>query len=98
MTPVISGRTQEQGGNFGHCLIAKNASGSLLGSEPIAHPPNDTADSPQHALALTPEFQRLLDAFWPRGSTWIMVDTRRYIVYSSNAGVLGFISVSTDPM
>lgn len=83
---------------MGHWLIAKNASGSLLGSEPIAHPPDDTVDSPQHALALTPEFQLLLDAHWPRGASWIMVDPRRYIVYSPNAGVLGFITLSPSPM
>lgn len=83
---------------MGQWLIAKNASGSLLGTEPIAHPPDDTVHSPQHALALTPEFQKLLDRHWPRGSTWIMVDTRRYIVYSPNAGVLGFITLSAEPM
>lgn len=83
---------------MGQWLIAKNASGSLLGTEPIAHPPDDTVDSPQHALALTPEFRKLLDAHWPRGSTWIMVDPRRYIVYSPNAGVLGFITLSAELM
>jgi len=40
----------------------------------------------------------LRSTHWTSGSTWIRVDTRRYIVYSSNAGVLGFISASTDPM
>jgi len=83
---------------LGHWLIAKRASGSLLGSEPIAHPPNPTAHSPQHALALTTEFQKLLDTHWPSGSTWIMVDPRRYIVYSPNAGVLGFITLGDSPL
>lgn len=83
---------------MGHWLIAKSASGSLLGSEPIAHPPDDTVDSPHHALALTPEFQKLLGSHWPHGSTWIMVDSRRYIVYSPNAGVLGFLTVSAEPI
>lgn len=53
---------------------------------------------PEHALALTPEFQKLLDDHWPRGSAWIMVDPRRYIVYSPNAGVLGFITLSESPV
>lgn len=53
---------------------------------------------PEHALALTPEFQKLLDDHWPRGSAWIMVDPRRYIVYSPNAGVLGFITLSEAPV
>lgn len=53
---------------------------------------------PEHALALTPEFQKLLDAHWPRGSAWIMVDPRRYIVYSPNSGVLGFITLGESSL
>lgn len=79
-------------------LIAKTTNGTLLGSEALPSLPEGSDDTPEHVLALTPEFQKLLDDHWPRGSAWIMVDPQRYIIYSPNAGVLGFITVSADPM
>jgi hypothetical protein len=79
-------------------LVAKKTDGTHLGSEALPRPPEGSDDMAEHALALTPEFQKLLDDHWPRDSAWIMVDTRRYIVYSANAGVLGFITLSAEPM
>ena len=78
-------------------LIAKTTNGMQLGSEALPLlPPVGSDDSPQHALALTPEFQKLQHDHWP-GSDWIMVDPARFVIYRAGAGVLGFITVSSAP-
>jgi hypothetical protein len=68
-----------------------------LGSEALpVLPPVGSDDLPQHALALSPEFQKLQHEHWPH-SDWIMVDPGRFVIYRAGAGVLGFITVSQTP-
>jgi hypothetical protein len=79
-----------------HWIIAKSASGAYLGAEQIKEPPDSSADTFSHALALTSEFQRLLKAHWS-DSHWVMVDRHRYVIFRPDAGVLGTIILSQSP-
>lgn len=81
--------------SFVYWIIAKSTAGDPLGAERLttAAPPLEDPDS--HNLALTAEFQGLLNNCWP-GAHWVMLDPHRYAVFRADTGVVGTLSLSTS--